>query len=579
LSDIANILKKQKQYWQKLSFWAKWKVMFTISILLLIPGIFTVIKILQQGLGVLPLNNNVVWGNFIVNFIFWIGIAHAGTFISAILLLLRQGWRHEIHRFAEILTIIAIIIAALMPVLHLGKPGLFYKILPLTDKTGLLLLNFNSPLVWDFYAILTYLLVSLLFFSSDFLPFKLIYAKEHSFKHKQTFYLTNKQLLQLGNSQYIMAIIATPLVISVHSIVSYDFAVSLRSGWHNSFFPVYFVVGAVMSGFAMIGLLAPFAAKHPSFINFFTVKHQTAVEKIIFGCAIFLSFIFLNELLGLANAHRQSEIWLFLAKLKIPMIVIYIFSLFATLILPLYFIRNKFKTPLMSLQLICLLILIGMWFERYIIVVGSALSAEIPSQFSSFQANIYSFALTVGIAALFSCLFLLALRYFPLISNIKFEVNKNTNDSEFITISLSNNNEFQQVIQLFTQAGIHLKIPLNKSSEKNNHQTGKLALISILTVFPTAVFLQYYVHQNHGLVFGNKPEFPLLSFIPTAFVLSLLAASLLVFIRLLYKTRVKKSEDFEQEDCYLIQIKTDDYPFIEEKLKTMIPDIKIEQTL
>lgn len=565
-AKFLDILSKTGNKWVNLSFYAKWKLLLITFCIMLIPGIISLIKIFQDGLGMLPLNNSVVWGTFIVNFIFWIGIAHAGTFISAFLLLLRQNWRHEIHRFAESMTIIAILVAALMPVFHLGKPLLFYKLFPFSDYTGLILINFNSPIIWDFYAILTYLLVSFIFLGSDYLPEKmLIFKKKPSLEttqHKFNFLQFNL----LSKNQYYLAILATPLVISVHSIVSYDFAVSLRAGWHNSIFPVYFVVGAIMSGFAMIGLWLPFAAKHPSFKNLISVKHLIPIKKIIIGCSVFLSFVFLNELLGIANSSHKSEIWQLMSKLKSGSLVVYLISVSSTLILPHLLWKNKFKSVTSRLQWICLLILIGMWLERFVIVVGSSTSSELPAQFTTYSPNLISLGLNSGIIALFSVMFLLVIRYLPLISYHKSGSQNLINHEEEIILIFNSENDFQNALSFLSESQIMLTILPNENDILAKNKTAKFAFLSILISFPLIVLLQYIVHKNHNLVLGEKPVFSILSFIPVALVLSLLVAAIILFFSLLYKIREKTVLNDNNSSKYQISLKRENYLLVKAEL-------------
>jgi len=408
--------------WQNKDFTAKWKILFILSILFCLPGLLSIYFIFKEGLGILPLNSTVVWGPLIVNFIFWIGIAHAGTFISSILLLLKQSWRNEIHRFAELTTISAIIIAAMMPIIHLGKPQFFYRLFPLSDITGIYLLNFNSPLIWDFYAIITYFFVSLLFISTDLYP----EIKQKLTKRKHPSILQNEidrfgigYQIKKRNIQYLLALLATPLVISVHSIVSFDFAVTIRPGWHSSIFPFYFVIGAIMSGFAMIGLWAPFVNKRPDLHGKINSIHYQAISKIILGCSILLSFVWLNEILTVLLLNDSGEINQWIGKFRPDMLLPYSISIISILVLPHIFWKSVNRDNESLLQFSSLIILIGMWFERFVIVVGSAKGPALPSQEVNYEPNLYSIFLNIGIVAFFTLFMLLFIRYLPLIDYYK----------------------------------------------------------------------------------------------------------------------------------------------------------------
>jgi len=269
---------------------------FKLSIIALAFGIFSVVRIFHDGLGVLGLNQNIFWGILITNFVFWIGIGHAGTFISAILLLLRQNWRNSINRSAELMTLISIFIASLLPIIHLGKAQWFYYLLPVSNKTQYFLLNFSSPLSWDFYAISSYFLISAIFFYIGLLPdFALLRDRYSNLKKKVFFNFL--AFGWTGNYQnwkdhrkimFILAAIITPLVISVHSIVSLDFAVTLKVGWHSVLFPVYFVAGAIHSGFAMLIILLLMIRKSFNFNEFIQKTHFVNIHKLILLSSIIL---------------------------------------------------------------------------------------------------------------------------------------------------------------------------------------------------------------------------------------------------------------------------------------------------
>jgi len=414
-----------------LSFKSKWLIFFILSILLMIPGLITIVKIFRYGLGVLPLNQGIFWGTLIINFIFWIGVAHAGTFISAILLLLRQNWREEIHRFAEAMTIIAVIIAALMPIFHLGKPIYFYKLLPITERTYHLLLNFSSPLVWDFYAIASYLIISLLFLYSGLLP-------DFARKRNQSLSGLQKSLwnylswgwtgssLQWNNFrkfQWILALIAAPLVISVHSIVSLDFAVTLKPGWHHTVFPVYFVTGAIMSGFAMIACWVPFINQKYENQHFITEKHLDFMAKIILGCAIALTVLFLNEWLSVILSTKPTAFWLLSGQTNLILISSYLLTIILTLLLPQMLWLKKFRTNGKKLQLISFLILSGLWLERFVIVIANSSVSTLTLAKIPYRTTLPAISLILFSAGFFCMFTLLVIRYLPLKTTYSPETN------------------------------------------------------------------------------------------------------------------------------------------------------------
>lgn len=419
--------KKWYGRWNSLPFNVKWTVFFILSVIVTVPGITTVISIFSSGLGILPLNNSIFWGTLIINFVFWIGVAHAGTFISAILLLLRQNWREEIHRFAEASTIAAVMIAAAMPLIHLGKPLYFYKIFPITERTSLLLLNTHSPITWDFFAIISYIIISVIFLYSGMLPEFAArrFTTRKSFSGLLWNYLScgwTGSRLQWENLQKfhrMLAMIAAPLVIAVHSVVSYDFAVSFRTGWHNTIFPVYFVVGALMSGFAMILFWIPLVNdkyKNPVLIS---PQHLNNIAKIILACSVFLILVFINEWLTVISSDSQASLMAELARFKGNVLIAYLFYILFTLLLPQLFWIKKYRVSESKLQVFSLLILIGLWLERYVIVTGSLQVNPIHSATLSYYPNIHSLFLAFSPSGFFSVLILLIIRYLPLLQQDK----------------------------------------------------------------------------------------------------------------------------------------------------------------
>lgn len=406
-----------------------WRALLALSLLFLLLGMISIFYVFKYGLAELALSNNIFWGVLITNFVFWIGIGHAGTFISAILLLLRQSWRKGINRFAEGMTIVAIILAALMPIIHLGKPGFFYSLLPLNNNSGFFLLNFNSPLNWDFYAIATYLLVSLLFFYIGLLP---DLARMQRLKRKNkviAFFAagwTGTQMQWQNHRQtlYLLAGLATVLVISVHSIVSFDFAVSLHIGWHSSIFPVYFVLGALLSGFAMLCILAELNRRINKLDSVIRPAHFEHMSKIMLGTSILLTFVYLNEIFMSLYAYDTSEIALLIQKSSGPASLIHYFSLFLSIGIPQLFWIKSIRINSKSVIILCALILIGMWLERFMIIVSSSEMGFISRITEEYSLNLVSGGMILFGIGFFFTFFLLFIRYLPSISYYELLTNR-----------------------------------------------------------------------------------------------------------------------------------------------------------
>lgn len=402
----------------------RWKYAFIVSLILFAAGIFGSIIILKRGLNVMDINNSVFWGVLITNFVFWIGVSHAGTFISAILLLLHQDWRRAINRSAEAMTIISIIIAGLMPIIHLGRPDFFYWLVPITNKTGFLLVNFISPLSWDFYAIASYFILSLLFFQMGLLP-DLATMRDRS-TNKTRKYLYNFFSLGWNGSyktwqdykkiMFIFAGLITALVIAVHSIVSLDFAVTLTSGWHSTLYPIYFVAGALFSGFAMVGLLAVISSRLSSQKQFLTSKHIENINKIILTTASLLLIFYLIDVIEIILTGSSSEKSNFIGKFTGHYGWISVLVIIFTLLVPQLLWKKKLRQNATKTLIISGLILFGMWLERFMIVVMNAENGYLLSGSAKHHFSIISILMALGCAGLFSMLYLLILRIIPMVS-------------------------------------------------------------------------------------------------------------------------------------------------------------------
>lgn len=398
-----------------------WKVAFIISLVFSAAGIYCYYQIFSIGLGVLDINNYIAWGILITSFVFWIGISHAGTFISAILLLLNQEWRRSINRAAEAMTIIAIIIAGMMPIIHLGKPLLFYQVLPFTNKTTYNLSNFTSPLTWDFLAIATYLILSLIFFHIGLMPdlatlrdkatnrIKKNIWNFFSFGWTGSYFSWQNQHKTL----LILAGLITPLVISVHSIVSYDFAVTIKPGWHSSIYPFYFVTGAILSGFAMISMIVVIARKFLDIRESISISHLENMNKIILFTGTLLLYIYLSDIFTSLSSGNHAEIYNLTHKLTGHYWWLYLFMLMSTLILPQMFWSKKTRTSPRNTFLITSCVVTGMFLERFFIVVGTAERGFLTSAWADYRPTLYVFGILAGNTGLFSLMLLLLFRFIP----------------------------------------------------------------------------------------------------------------------------------------------------------------------
>ncbi|HEX3098523.1 MAG TPA: NrfD/PsrC family molybdoenzyme membrane anchor subunit [Usitatibacter sp.] len=376
-----------------------------------------------RGVGIWGINIPVAWGFAIVNFVWWIGIGHAGTFISAFLLLLRQKWRNSINRFAEAMTLFAAGIAGLWPILHLGRPWFAYWLAPYPDVMNVWP-QWRSPLVWDIFAISTYLLVSLLFWYVGLIPDLATLRDRAHGRVKRVVY----GLFALGwrgearhwarfeIAYLLLAGLAAPLVISVHSVVSLDFAIGNTPGYHSTIFPPYFVAGALFSGFAMVLVLAIPMRKFFRLEDFITLRHLDNAAKIMLATGLILDYGYLAEIFTGFYSGDRYEIAITVNRMVGPYAPVYWSLIVLNIVIPqvLWFRRARRSIPV--LFTLGILINIGMWMERFMIVVTGLAQDFLPSSWGLFIPTWVDWAMLAGSIGLFALLFLLFLRALPAIS-------------------------------------------------------------------------------------------------------------------------------------------------------------------
>jgi molybdopterin-containing oxidoreductase family membrane subunit len=365
----------------------------------------------------------VAWGFAIVNFVWWIGIGHAGTLISAILLLMRQQWRTSINRFAEAMTIFAVACAGLFPLLHLGRPWFFYWLIPYPSTMGLWP-QFRSPLIWDFFAVFTYGTVSLIFWYIGLIPDLATLRDRSQSRGGRAIY----GILAMGwrgaarhwhryeIAYLLLAGLATPLVVSVHSIVSFDFSVALVPGWHSTIFPPYFVAGAIFSGFAMVLTIAiPVRAAY-HLEDFITLRHLRNMALILLATGLIVGYGYGMETFMAWYSGNGYEIFMQRNRMLGPYAPIYWIMLACNVLVPqvLWFHRARSNVPL--LFVIALMVNAGMWMERYVIVVTSLHRDFLPSSWGMYAGTMWDWATFIGTIGLFVALLFLFLRLLPMIS-------------------------------------------------------------------------------------------------------------------------------------------------------------------
>jgi molybdopterin-containing oxidoreductase family membrane subunit len=401
-----------------------WFIFFAIGFLLLHGLMVGVPYLLFEGVGIWGLNNPVGWGWAIINFVWWIGIGHAGTLISAVLLLFRQKWRTSINRAAEAMTIFAVLCAMQFPLLHTGRPWLAcYWLLPYPNSMDMWP-QFRSPLMWDVFAVSTYLTVSLVFWFVGLVPDFASMRDRTKNRIGQVIY----GMLSLGwrgsaihweryeMASLLLAGLSTPLVLSVHSIVSFDFAVALIPGWHTTIFPPYFVAGAIYAGFAMVlTLMIPMRMIY-GLEDFINERHLNNMAKVMLASGMIVAYGYFMEQLIAWYSASTYEGFMMQNRMHGPYSAYFFFLILCNVVVPQLLWIRYFRTNMFWLFFVCQFINVGMWLERFIIVVTSLHRDYMPSSWDMFHPTIWDIIIYVGTIGLFTVLFFLFIRGLPMIS-------------------------------------------------------------------------------------------------------------------------------------------------------------------
>ena len=401
-----------------------WWVAFLISASVLAVGATAIGYEIATGVGTWGLNKTVGWAFDITNFVFWIGIGHAGTLISAILYLLRQRWRTSVNRSAEAMTLFAVLCAGLFPVIHLGRPWFAYWMAPYPNTRGSLWINFRSPLVWDFFAISTYFTISLLFWYFGMIPdlatlhtraktgWRRWIAGVLSFGWSGS----TKTWLRYETVYLLLAGLATPLVVSVHTIVSWDFATGLIPGWHSTIFPPYFVTGAIFSGFAMVLTLLLIARKTMGLEDYITTRHVDAMCKILIATGGIVGLSYLIEVFTGLYSGDPYEQFVVVNRALGPYAWAYWVLVACNVVVPQLLWIRRLRRNMLVVWVISVLINVGMWFERFVIIVTSLHRDFLPSSWAMYRPTIIEIATLAGSFGLFFTCFLLFARFVPVIA-------------------------------------------------------------------------------------------------------------------------------------------------------------------
>ncbi len=402
----------------------KWWAAFILALSCFGVGVTLATEMFLKGLGVLGLNQPGGWGVFIVDFVFWVGIGHAGTLISAVLFLFRQKWRTGINRSAEAMTIFAVMTALLFPVIHTGRPWYaIFWLLPMPNQRHLWV-NFRSPLLWDVFAVGTYFTISLIFWYVGLIPDLALIRDRAKHPFRKLFYGllsmgwrgSNRHWSNYEAAYMIFAGISTPLVLSVHSIVSFDFAVALLPGWHTTIFPPYFVAGAIFSGFAMVVTLLVIARQLFNLKNYITMNHLERMNKIIMATGMLVGYAYACEFFIAWYSGSKFESFTFVNRAFGPYWWAYWTMASCNVIIPQVFWWRKARRSIGVMFVVSLLVNVGMWFERFVITVTSLHRDFLPSSWRYYVPTWFDWGITLGSFGWFFIWFLLFCRLLPAIA-------------------------------------------------------------------------------------------------------------------------------------------------------------------
>jgi Ni/Fe-hydrogenase subunit HybB-like protein len=418
---VASICEEATPAW--------WWIAFLPSALIAAIGLLCIGYQISNGVGVWGENHPNGWAWDITNFVFWIGIGHAGTLISAILFLTRQKWRTSINRAAEAMTLFAVMCAGIFPGIHVGRVWMAWFLAPVPNSNGIWP-NFRSPLLWDVFAVSTYFTVSVLFWYTGLVPDLATLRDRATSRVKKFIYGifalgwrgSNRNWRHYEMAYLLLAGLSTPLVLSVHSVVSFDFATSILPGWHTTIFPPYFVAGAIFGGFAMVlTIMLPASLLYPQLKELITRGHVDRMAKIILLTGSIVGYAYLMELfMAYFSANKYEKFTFFSARMGIDnpgwYAWAYYVMMFCNVISPQIFWFKWARNNLVVVFIVCQFVNIGMWFERFVIIVTSLAQDFLPSSWGKYEASWVEIWTFIGTFGIFLSLFLLFMRFLPMIA-------------------------------------------------------------------------------------------------------------------------------------------------------------------
>ena len=585
-----------------------WWAVFALALAALSGLAIGVPWLVWEGIGVWGLNIPVGWAWDITNFVFWVGIGHAGTLISAILLLFRQKWRTSINRAAEAMTLFAVACALTYPGIHVGRIWVAYWLAPVPNQMGVWP-NFRSPLLWDVFAVSIYGTVSLLFWYVGLIPDLATQRDRSKSKIKQWIYGffalgwrgSQRHWQHYEIAYLLLAGLSTPLVLSVHSIVSMDFAVSQLPGWHTTIFPPYFVAGAIFSGFAMVITLMVICRKAFGLEQVITMRHFDYMAKIILVTGWMVGYAYSLEFFVAWYSGNPSELYVFVNRATGDYAWAYWTMVSCNVLVPQLFWFKKVRQSLVALFVISIFVNIGMWFERFVIIVTSLHHDFLPSSWDYFRPTIWDFACLVGGFGLFFTLFCLFVRFVPMVATAEVKTVLPEADPHYTSAAapavpavlppLPSAPRYGLLAEFTTPAGLyhacesvrdagfsrwdaHTPFPVHGLDRAMGLRRSKLPWLVFALAMAGAAggfLLQTWVHSvAYPSVISGKPYFAWPAYIPVTFELAVLGGALGAVFGILAFNRLPRhhhpvfaSAVFERasDDRFFISIESQDLRF------------------
>jgi Ni/Fe-hydrogenase subunit HybB-like protein len=556
-----------------------WWAAFLASAALMTLGLVTIGYQVSTGIGTWGLNKTVGWAFDITNFVFWVGIGHAGTLISAVLFLLRQKWRTSVNRSAEAMTLFAVLCAAIFPLIHMGRPWLAFWVFPYPNTRGSLWVNFRSPLLWDVFAISVYFTVSALFWFIGLMPDLATIRDRSTGLRKKIFGVLSfgwdgslRTWTRYEKMYLLLAGLATPLVLSVHSIVSFDFATSVLPGWHATIFPPYFVAGAIFSGMSMVLTLMIIArAVMPPLRDYLTLNHIDAMTKLVLATSGIVGLAYATELFTAFYSGNPYERYVFVNRALGPFAWGYWTMVICNVVLPQLYWFKRVRRSIAAVFVLSIFVNVGMWFERFIIIVTSLHRDFLPSSWAGYTPTIIEIVTFAGTFGLFFTAFLLFCRFLPMIAMAEVKGVLHRPEEERVKSAVGElRRGGYEVADVHTPYAVH---GLEKVAAVPPSRLGWACAIGGLTGAGLILLFQSWTSAiDWGVDVGGKPLNSIPAFIPVTFEVGVLLAAFATVLAFFFRSRLwpgkrARAADGTMDDQFVVVVRAENAGFDREGAK------------